>query len=156
MPIKLLFPESKEGGVGLGRQAGTQEKGREKDGDSRVHLRFPGQTSSPSSLNAPGEVVGSMRFKGAADSVLPHLDLTVWLGSRVRTLTLGIHEILCYDGSFCKCSGKPAEGKSNNIWGQLEGFTEEEEQQQEEETQDGEKQVLVEGGHPSLLSPPRQ
>lgn len=56
----------------------------------------------------------------------------------MRTPTLGTHEILCYNGSFRKCSEKPEEGESNGIWGQPEGFMEEE-KQQEEEAQEGGK-----------------
>ena len=40
--LKLLLSESREEGVGMGRQPGTQEKEEEeeKDGESCVHLRL--------------------------------------------------------------------------------------------------------------------
>lgn len=71
VPMKLLFSESKEQVVGMGRQPGTPEKGREKGSDSCIHLHLHGQTLSLSRLNVLGGVLASRRFRGAGDSALP-------------------------------------------------------------------------------------
>lgn len=71
VPMKLLFSESKEEVVGVGRQPGTPEKGGEKGSDSCSHLHLRDQTLLLSCLNVLGGVLASRRFRGAIDSALP-------------------------------------------------------------------------------------